>query len=93
MRRIYSRVLRDGVDNCFLNDEQLYSERAMKLILTGERVMFENLSSFKGLMANRVKQQKDCGFYSAKSSLKQVGGSMLFSKNLDKTLKNKIDSM
>jgi hypothetical protein len=66
------------------------SDYSMSETLAGRRVLFGSISTFKNMLSKRFKQNKPCGFHIG-STIKNDGYFMLFNKQLDNTLRVKMN--
>src|SRR4030081_2386787 len=81
----------NGIHNCLLPHEKVFSKEIMSDILSGKRALINALSKFKSHLSIRVKQKQRCGFYLAESIHMPLF--MLYKRTFNKKLKDKIDLM
>ena len=84
-------MVKYGLQNCVLSEERVFSDEIMADILSGKRVLIYPLSMYKSILSKRAKNKRRCGFYISKSEVNYKPLFMLFNKNFNKKLKEKID--
>ena len=82
-------MIKHGLENCLVPYERLFSDEIMDDILSGKRALMQSLLSLRSILSQRAKNKSRCGFYISETNYKPLF--MLFSKNFNKKLKDKID--
>jgi len=93
INRVYSKMVKHGLQNCLLPRSIMFSEKIINEILSGKRAMFFSLNAMKSILTNRVTKKKQCGFYLVTTVDSYTPLFMLYNKNFSKRLKGEIDSM
>jgi len=83
-------MVKHGLQDCIVPYENLFSDKIIDEVLSGKRALLESLSSYKVTLPELVRKKR-CGFYISESEANYKPHSMLFNKNFNKELKDKID--
>jgi len=89
-KRIFSQMVKYGLENCLVSNEKLNAEETLNDIPLGKRALIGSLPTYKSILSVRVKHKGLCGFYLGKSVVNEQHY-MLYNKKLNKDLKEKID--
>jgi len=84
-------MVKYGILNCVLPEERVFSDEVLDDILLGKRALVESLATYKSHLSYRVKNKGKCGFHTSKSAMIYESHFMLYNKNFDKRMKEKID--
>ncbi len=81
---------KEGPNKCFVSKSVINSDFILDQTLEGKIVMFRPISIIKQLLTKRVREKKKCGFHIARSSFETVPIFMVFNKNFNREMKEKI---